>query len=133
MAEIDIAAYCFDETEIPTNRSKKSGYRVKHDQRFMCVPETWAIRAFEIAKQRQTAGPLITGLVLLATLSQEHAKQPFKLTNPMLRRFTIERRSVTRWLCMLESAGLISVQRFKHRSPLITIILEGNNEAIKER
>ena len=133
MAEIDIAAYCFDESEIATNRSKKSRYRVKHDQRFMCVPESWAIRAFELAKQRQTAGPLITGLVLWQRYHMEHGKQPFKLTNNMLSRFSIERRSVTRWLGMLEKAGLISLRRFDHRSPLITIILEGNDEAIKKQ
>jgi hypothetical protein len=125
MTEVDIAAYCYPETEIPAKRSKRTGYRVKHDQRFICVPESWAIRAFEVAKQRQTAGPLITGLVLWQKYHMERGKQPVKLTNNMLSRFGIQRRSVTRWLHMLESAGLISVWRFKHRSPLITITLEG--------
>jgi DNA-binding transcriptional ArsR family regulator len=133
MAKIDIAAYCFDETEIPSKRSKTTRYRVKHDQRFICVPESWATRAFEVAKQRQTAGPLIIGLVLWQRYHMEHAKQPFKLTNNMLSRFGIERRSVTRWLGMLEKAGLISLQRFDHRSPLITIIWERTDEGIKEQ
>ena len=119
---INIADYIFDETEIPIKQWRKTKYQVRHKSRFMCVPEPWAIKVFQMAIKRQTPGPLIAGLLLWQRYHLEEGKQPFRLTNPMLSRFCIERRSMTRWLGMLEKAELISLQRFRHRSPLITII-----------
>ena len=125
MTEINIGDYCFDETEIPTKRAEKTEYQVRHDQRFICVPESWVIKVFELVIQRQTGGPLIAGLILWQRYHMAHGRQPVKLSGYMLGRFRVKRRSVNRWLYMLERAGLIAVCRLKYRSPEITIITNG--------
>jgi len=121
----NVRDYCFDdglsEEKLITHRQ-----RMKHDKRFMCMSESWAIRVFEIARRKQSPGPVIVGLILWQKFWMERAKQPLKVTNPMLDRFGIKRPFFAKWLGPLEKAGLIQVERFKHRSPLITIMVSGD-------
>jgi hypothetical protein len=124
MSDINIADYCFDEAEVSVKQPKQSSYQAKHDGRFMCVPELWAIKVFRVARKSQSPGPVIVGLILWQKYRMQHGRQPFTLTNPMLHRFGLGRHFFSKWLAVLEKAGLVSAQRFKHRSPLITILAE---------
>jgi hypothetical protein len=119
--DIDIGDYCFDESEVTTRRPKPK-HRIKHKGRFLCIPESWAIRAFEIARKKQTPGPVIVGLILWQEFWFQYGEQPLKFTNPMLKKFGLGRPFFSKWLFVLEKAGLLITKKFNNRSPLITLL-----------
>ena len=118
--QFNITDYTFSEQR--SHKEVKHKVRMKHDGLFMCVPEYWAVKAFSLARQQQSPGPVIIGLILWQKFRMEHGKQPLKITNPMLNRFDLKRPFFSKWLAPMETAGLITVQRFKNRSPLITVL-----------
>ncbi len=119
MNDINLADYCIPD-ESPIRQPKQ--LQIRNDGRFMCMPESWAIKAFHIARKRQSPGPVIVGLILWQKYRMERGKQPLKLTNRMLQRFGLGRHFFSKWLRVLDTAKLTSTQRFTHRSPLITIL-----------
>jgi hypothetical protein len=96
---------------------KKSKVYPLWQRRFISYPEEWL---FSPAAKGRTA--LIVGLILWQQYRLNRCKQPLKLTGTMRRKFGVNRVQVRRALIVLEKAGLIAVQRFRHRSPLITLM-----------
>ena len=96
---------------------KKPGYIPLWSHRFMSGPETWLIVAHSISPSADWVG-----LILWQQWRLNRGKQPLKLTGHALRKFGVSKISARRALNALEKAGLITIQRFKHRSPLITIV-----------
>lgn len=69
----------------------------------------------------------LTGKSLAVALAAWHRyrinrKRPAKLSHATLAKFGVGRQSAARCLAMLESAGLICVQRQRGRSPVVTIL-----------
>jgi hypothetical protein len=122
---IKIADYCFDESEIAI---KPVTIKLSSKKHFMCMPESWAIRVFEVARQKQSPGPVIVGLILWQKHRMQRGRQPLKFTNPMLERFGLGRKFFKKWLQVLEEHDLISTQKFRYRSPLITLIEVGEDK-----
>jgi hypothetical protein len=102
--------------EIPDSRKKARIYPL-WAHRFMSGPETWLIAAYSISPTAQWVG-----LILWQQWRLNRGKQPLKLTGRMLCKFGVSKFKARRVLNALEKAGLITMQRFKHRSPLITIV-----------
>ena len=99
-----------------TATQKKSRIYPLWSHRYMSGPETWLITAYSISPIAQWVS-----LILWQQWRLNRGKQPLKLTGRALRKFGVSRFSAYRALNALEKAGLITLQRFKHRSPLITI------------
>jgi hypothetical protein len=74
------------------------------------------------ASNRKSYGVFPVGLLLWQQYRLTRGKQPLKLTRRMRERFGLKRYLMISGLNALEKAGLITVQRFKHRSPLITLV-----------
>jgi len=87
--------------------------------RFMSGPETWLIAAHSISPST-----VWVGLILWQQWRLNRGKQPLKLTGSTLRKFGVSRISARRALVALEKTGLITIQRFQHRSPLVTIVTD---------
>jgi hypothetical protein len=102
--------------EIPDSRKKARIYPL-WPHRFMSGPETWLIAAHSISPSASWVG-----LILWQQWRLNRRKQPLKLTGHARRKFGISRICTRRALIALERAGLITVERFRHRSPLITIV-----------
>lgn len=115
---VDVAKYIRPATlpEIP-DAKKRTRIYPRWSHRFMSGPETWLITAHSISP---SAGWV--GLILWQQWRLNRGKQPLKLTGRTLRKFGVSKISARRALKALEKAGLITMQRFKHRSPLITIV-----------
>jgi hypothetical protein len=101
--------------EIPEAKKRSRIYPL-WSHRFMSGPETWLTVAYGISPTAQWIG-----LILWQQWRLNRGKQPLKLTGRMLRKFRVTNISARRAVKALEKAGLITVQRFKHRSPLITL------------
>jgi hypothetical protein len=84
------------------------------------VPEKWVIAANKIAVKRHSPAVLFVGLVLWQRLMMRK-RQPLRVTRTVWSEFGLSRPVVRRSLKALEDGGLITVERFKHRSPAITI------------
>jgi len=123
--QFNVAEYVFADRPV-VKVPERHGHRIKHKGRFMCMQEPWAIQAFTLARELQTPGPVIVGLIIWQKFWMERGRQPLKVTNSMLHRFGIKRPFFAKWLGPMEKARLIRVQRFKHRSPLITIVVTGD-------
>jgi hypothetical protein len=105
--------------EIPDSTKRARIYPL-WPHRFISVPEWWVIVAPQVSDK--SPWPIVVGLILWQQYRLNRGKQPLKLTGPMRRKFGIKRDRVRRALTALEKAGLITMQRFKHRSPLITLM-----------
>jgi hypothetical protein len=81
------------------------------------VPQWWMMKAVSQRSYRA----LYVGLLLWQQYWFQHQAQPVKLTKATLYKAGCKRDFVRRGLVALEKSGLISMQKFKHRSPLITI------------
>src|SRR5262249_26475756 len=90
-------------------------------RRFVWIDEQWSIRAIQ-AGINKSYGAVGVGLLLWQQYRLNHERQPLKLTTRMREKFGIKRRLMDSGLVALEEAGLITVQRFKHRSPRITLV-----------
>jgi hypothetical protein len=97
--------------------NKKSKVYPLWQRRFISYPESWLVSL--PAKGRSA---LIVGLMLWQQYRLNHGRQPLKLTGTMRRKFGLNRIQVRRALLALEKAGVITVERFRHRSPLITLV-----------
>jgi hypothetical protein len=87
------------------------------------IPEAWAVKASEAGGRYRSRSALLVGLILW----REHRfnngdDRPVKLTKARLRALRVGRYSARNALDALEKAGLVSVQRFRHRSPLVMIL-----------
>jgi hypothetical protein len=102
--------------EIPDSKKSARVYPL-WSHRFMSGPEIWLIAAHSISLSTSWIG-----LILWQQWRLNRGKQPLKLTGHALRKFGVSKISARRALNALEKAGLITTQRFKHRSPLITIV-----------
>jgi len=93
--------------------------KIKLDGKFLGpIPEWWA------ARTRKHSAGLLIGLLLWRRYYFNGSKNPVKLTGVELRGLGINRQVARRNLAVLEKAGLISLQKFRYRSPLITIIVK---------
>jgi hypothetical protein len=116
----------------PTARIARQ--RVRHTSRFVCVDEWWLTMVFKVAIKHQSPGPVAVGLVLWQQYWLNGKQQPLKLTMLTLNKFGLKRHFARKWLAVLEQAGLIKMQRFSHRSPLISIVAEEQDyESKKEK
>jgi DNA-binding transcriptional ArsR family regulator len=88
--------------------------------RFMSFPEEWL--TFPLFKGGNHGTALVVGLILWQQYRLNRCRQPLKLTGHMRRKFSLNRSQVRRALITLEKAGLVTVQRFRYRSPLITLV-----------
>jgi hypothetical protein len=89
------------------------------------IPEAWAVKASTAGLQYGSYSALIVGLILWRERRYNGDDNRFvKLTGAKLRIIGISKYSARKGLAALEKARLIAVQRFKHRSPLITILTQ---------
>jgi hypothetical protein len=118
----DVSKYLRPATlpKIPDSK-KRAGIYPLWSHRFVSVPEWWIPLAI-CAGNQKSYGVFPVGLLLWQQYRLNHGKQPLKLTRRMRERFGLKRRLMDSGLNALERAGLITVQRFRHRSPLITIV-----------
>jgi DNA-binding transcriptional ArsR family regulator len=86
------------------------------------VPQRWIIAANKIATKRHSPAALFVGLILWQRL-RIRKQQPLRITKAVWSEFELSRVAVRRALKALEDGGLITVKRFKHRSPEITIMM----------
>jgi hypothetical protein len=86
------------------------------------VPEAWAVKASEAGGRYRSRSALLVGLILWREHRFNGDGLPVKLTKARLRALGVGRYSTRNALDALEKAGLITVERFTHRSPLITIL-----------
>ena len=91
---------------------------------FPPVPEVWAAMASIAGGRYHSRDALLIGLLLWRESKFSGGDRPVKLTKAKLRALNIGRYSASNALVALEKFGLITVQRFKHRSPLITIVTQ---------
>ena len=94
----------------------------KLKEKFFLVPEVWAVKASKAGEQYRSRGALLIGLLIWREHRFNGDSRRVQLTKAKLRALRIGRYSARSGLAALEKAGLITVQRFKHRSPLITIV-----------
>jgi hypothetical protein len=87
--------------------------------KFVSASQSWLVIAAQASKK--SPWTVMTGLALWQQYRFNQRRQPLKLTGPMLRSWGIKKIYARRALKALEKAGLVSVQRFKHRSSLITL------------
>jgi hypothetical protein len=118
MSDINIADYVFDEEGF----LRQPAGPKKHSKQFLCMPQAWAIRVFDLSREKQSPGPVIVGMILWQKYRMQRGRQPIILTSRMLERFHLGRHFFVKWLHLLEQAGFVSLKKFKHRSPLITIL-----------
>jgi hypothetical protein len=102
--------------------NKRSKVYPLWQRRFMSFPEDW-LTPFPIKGKIRSAA-LLVSLILWQQYRLNRGKQPLKLTGTMRRKFVLNRAQVRRALIALEKCGLITMQKFKHRSPLITLVTE---------
>ena len=88
--------------------------------RFLSAPEWWIVAA----RKRVGHGSVLVGFLLWRQFYYLHGKQPVVLTGRNLRCLAIDRQHARRMLFALERAKLITLKRFVHRSPLVTIITD---------
>jgi hypothetical protein len=86
------------------------------------VPEVWAVKAYKAGLRYGSYSALLVGLLLWREHRLNGDNRPLKLSKAKLRTLGVSKYSARRSLEALEKAGLITVQRFKHRSPLVTLI-----------
>jgi hypothetical protein len=92
----------------------------KKKPRFLSAPEWWLAEAIKRVGYRS----VVISLLLWRQLYYLHGQQPVMLTAKNLRRLGVNRQYARRVLFALERARLIKLERFLHRSPLITIITD---------
>jgi hypothetical protein len=109
--------------EIPDSKKRARIYPL-WSHRFVSVPEWWIPLAIRASNQK-SYGVFPVGLLLWQQYRLNHGKQPLKLTRRTRERFGIKRRLMDSGVNALERAGLITVQRFRHRSPLIIMTTIG--------
>jgi len=92
---------------------------------FPPVPQWWMVKAKKNSRRRIEV--VFVGLVLWQRHSLQRGIQPVKLAWRVLKEAGCGKRLVRNALQDLEKAGLIKIQTFKYRSPLITIVTEEPN------
>ena len=106
----------------PCRAAKAQKVLPKLKEKFFLVPEVWAVKASRAEGQHRSQGALLIGLLIWREHRFNGDSRRVQLTKAKLRALRIGRYSARSGLAALEKAGLITVQRFKHRSPLITIV-----------
>jgi hypothetical protein len=101
-------------------QNRKSKVSVLSEYRWMPYPVDWLLY-FPIKGRIRTTAMLV-GLMLWQQYKFNKGRQPLKLTGTTRRKFGLRKAQVRRALNALEKASLVTVQRFKHRSPLITLV-----------
>jgi DNA-binding transcriptional ArsR family regulator len=86
------------------------------------------VEALKIAIERRSPVTIFVGLVLWQQLKMKKS-QPLRVSQTVWGKFDLERRTVSRAVAALESAGLATVKRFKHRSPEITIATDATSKS----
>jgi len=84
------------------------------------MPAQWFFAACDISDAKRSTKAVRVGAILWQQLKMKKT-QPLRISQTVWQKFRLERRAVLRALKALEDGGLITVQRFKHRSPEITI------------
>jgi hypothetical protein len=124
--KVDVAKYSWPASlpEKQNLRLVRTSRRVKLQGEFFGpVPAWWLIRSLR-AGIRKSYGAVFMGALLWRQYWLEHQKQPLKLTGRVLEKFGLGRRFANHALDALAKAGLIRVQKFNYRSPLITLVTE---------
>ena len=103
-------------------RNRKTKVSTLSEYRWMPYPVDWLLHFPIKGRIRTTA--MYVGLILWQQYKLNKGRQPLKLTTATRQKFGVTRVQVRRALNALEKGGLITVQRFRHRSPLITIIVK---------
>jgi hypothetical protein len=90
---------------------------------FPPIPQAWAVKASKAGGRYRSQSALLVGLLIWQEYRFNNgAGGRIRMTKAKLRAVGIGRYSAQSGLIALEKAGLITVERFKHRSPLITIV-----------
>jgi hypothetical protein len=84
---------------------------------FAQVPLDWAAAA---AKATKTPRAMV--LVLLHHMAWQNDGAPFPLSNALLAKHGVSREVKRRALAALEAAGLIVVERWHGRAPVVTVV-----------
>ena len=124
MNGVDVHKYIRPVTLVlPSGGAIEKQLRVRriHGEFFPAMPVGWVSKL--VVAERRTPTPLFVGLILWQQLRMKKS-QPLHIYRTVWNRFGLKRRTVYRALAILEDTGLITLQRFKHRSPAITIITE---------
>ncbi len=95
----------------------ESPYRLQRE-RFLRgpIPLSWLIRAAGLPRAAFLVGSIVW---YLRGLSRS---RPAKLRPSVLREFGVQPKTAERALTALESAGLITVERHRGRSPVVTVV-----------
>jgi len=118
--KIDVASY-LRPAVLPEIKNKVLAVGPIREKFVPPVPQRWIIAANKIATKRHSPAPLFVGLILWQRLRMRK-RQPLRITKAVWSEFESSRVAVRRALKALEDGGLITVKRFKHRSPEITIV-----------
>jgi hypothetical protein len=102
-------------------RKKAHVYQLWPDE-FVSAPKKWLVVAAKLSKK--SPWTVMIGLALWQQHRLNRGEQPLSLTGHKLDSWGIKRFYTRRALVALEKGKLIKVERFKHRSPLITIIIQ---------
>src|SRR5215510_11691171 len=122
MNEIDVSQYIIGTPTLPVPKVERRvrSNRLK-DEFIPAIPLWWAIAAGKAGTRRRITGTSLVGQMLWQ--QQIMRKSPLvRVSSVVWRKIGLERRLVNRALAALEDAGLIIVERFKHRSPAVTIV-----------
>jgi len=90
---------------------------------FPPMPEWWVIAVHRVVVRHRSLSAWLVGMVLWQQLNMRK-RQPLRVTRKVWANFGLSRVVIRRALRVLESGGLIAVQRFKHRTPIITIVTD---------
>jgi len=126
MGKIDVSEYIISKplTTLPVSRVGRQVRTGRLSGEFIpSMPFWWVIAAAKAGTQRRITGTCIVGQVLWRQQMMRKS-QTLRVPGSVWRNIGLERRLVNRGLSALESAGLITVERFKHRSPAITIVTD---------
>ena len=122
MNYINISRYIIGTPTLPSPKVQKQIRSSRLTEQFIPrIPLWWAIAAAKAGRSRRLTGTTIVGQVLWQHQAMRKSAT-VRLSTVVWRKIGLDRRLVKRALSALEDAGLIKVQRFKHRSPAITIL-----------
>jgi hypothetical protein len=91
---------------------------------FFAVPEWWITAVYKAGRQYRSEAATLVGLyVWRAKVFAKYTRKVSSLPRNRLARAGCGRRSIDRALAALEKAGLVKVQRFRHKLPVVTVNL----------
>ena len=126
MGKNDVSEYIISKP-LPTLPVGRVGRQIRSGrlsgQFIPAMPLWWAIAAAKAGTRRRITGTSIVGQILWQQQMMRKS-QTLHVSRSVWRKIKLDRRLVNRALYALESTGLITVERFKHSSPAITIVMD---------